>query len=335
MVPTSPAAATGTGDPDNPCAVEPSSVACTDWVEENGPVNDPADPLCVHRGDYVPCASPWEIRGRTGWWVGDVTLGRHGWGQLRRDGQAWAVDEPLPSGPTHGCWAWLRERTGGDTGVDSPGSDPDRDGGWYMLLCLGEHSYGDDYDFHRLPGFHDELQAWRRMGSGPSGDPVQAALNAHAALNIGDPVVVTSPPESGSVPLGMPVWLAVSQDESTWGRLYGTGCDGPLCVEIEAYVDRVEWRLGDGVVRVCGREHNVLWRPDLDYLDPVGVCHYYYGAPSRDLDGGRYQVEVIAHWHTHWSAPSLGRSSGSTPLEHSYQTSTSVRVDEIQVLVRR
>jgi hypothetical protein len=336
VLPAPPAAAAGVGDPDHDCSVDPTHADCEEWIAEHGPIDDPSDPVCLHHGDYVPCRSPWPIGDKLGWWVGDVVVGRHGWSFVYRDGDAYRIDDPEHgTDAMHGCWAWLNERTGGETGIDSPGGDPDRDGGWYRLLCLGEQQYSDDLDRLDMPGFHHELQAWRRMSPGPAGDPVQAALNAHASLNIGDPVVVTSPPESGSVPLGMPVWLAVAEDESTWGRLYGSGCDGPLCVEIEAYVDRVEWRLGDGEVRECGREHNVPWRPDLDYLDPAGVCHYYYGAPSRDFDGGRYQVEVIAHWHTHWSAPSLGLSSGSTPLEHSYETTTSVRVDEIQVLVRR
>jgi hypothetical protein len=87
-------------------------------------------------------------------------------------------------------------------------------------------------------------------------------------------------------------------------------------------------------VRICDRDRNQPWEPGRDFLDPAGVCHYYYDAPSRDQDGGHYQVEVIAHWHTHWRAPSLGLSS-DTPLEHSYQSTTTVRVDEIQVLVGR
>lgn len=134
--------------------------------------------------------------------------------------------------------------------------------------------------------------------------------------------------------MGMPVWLAVDEgDPSRWGRLSGTGCDGSLCVTIEAWVDELEWRLGDGQVLRCDRSQNVIWRLGMDYLSPGQACHHYYEAPSRDLEDERYQVEVIARWRTYWEAPSLGRDGY---LDHSLPpASTSIRVVEIQVLVSR
>jgi hypothetical protein len=250
-----------------------------------------------------------------------------------RRGDPRRIDDPAAgSDPTYGCWAWLTERTGGSTGVDSPGGNPDREGAWYYLLCLGDQVFSDSINLTELPGFHEELTAWRATSSGPAGDPVQAALNAFASLDLGEPTIVTAPPSFGSVPLGMPVWLAI--DETAMGPLSATGCDQSLCVTIETWVHTLEWQLGNGDTRTCPATSNRVWQPSLDFLDPSshGVCHYYYRTPSRHLDGGSYDIEVSAHWHTYWEAPSIGQSGG--PLQHTQPpASTTATVVEIQVLV--
>ena len=329
-----PAAAQASGDPDHTCAVAPDSVECFQWLSENPQANDPSNPVCRHLGAYVPCRSRVSFGGRFGWWVGDVRLGRFGWGYLNRHRPQRIDDSEKGRQPTRGCWGWLWQVTGGDTGVASPGDDPDVPGAWYKLMCLGDQQWSESIDDTALPGFHGELSAWRATGSRPAGDPVRAALNARAALGITAPTIVTAPPATGSVPLGMPVWLAVDEsDPSGWGRLTGSGCDGSLCVSIEAWVHELEWRLGDGTVVRCSREQNEAWRPGLNYLEPSGVCHHYYQQPSRDLPDGRYPVELVAHWRTYWQAPSLGRDGF---LDHSLPpVSTSVRVVEVQVLVTR
>jgi hypothetical protein len=326
------ASATGDGDPDHACAVDPNSAACQQWLASNPPVNDSSDPVCFHLGAYVPCQSPERFRGQTGWWVGDVVLGR-GWSYVRR-GDPSRIDDPAAgSDHTHGCWGWLAERTGGTTGVDSPGSDPDVEGAWYRLLCLGRQQYSETIDITQLPGFHEEVTAWRETSSGPVGDPVQAALNAFASLDLGTPTIVTSPPSFGSVPLGMPVWLAVDNTAAAMGPLSATGCDQSLCVTIETWVHTLEWHLGNGDSRTCPATRNRLWQPGMEFLDPAAhdACHYYYRTPSRH-QGGSYDIEVTAHWHTYWEAASIGQSGG--PLEHSQPpASTTATVVEIQVLV--
>ena len=334
-IPT-PAAAqpSGDGDPDHVCAVQPDSAACHQWLDGNPSVNDPSNPVCRHLGAYVPCLSRVRFKGYFGWWVGDVNTGRHGWKHVYR-GDPERIDDPDKGMDLAiGCWAWQKEATGGDTGVASPGDDPEVPGAWYLLLCLGRDKWSESIDDTDLPGFHQELAAWRATGSGPVGDPVRAALNARAALGITAPTVVMAPPSTGSVPLGMPVWLAVDESDSAgWGRLSGSGCDGSLCVSIEAWVHELEWRMGDGAVVRCGRSQNVAWEPGMSYLEPSGVCHHYYQHPSRDLPDGRYPVEVVAHWRTYWRAPSLGRDGF---LDHTEPpVSTSVRVVEVQVLVTR
>jgi hypothetical protein len=338
VVPASPAIASGTGDPDHPCTVAPTSAACTTWMEEHGPVNDATSPVCTHHGAYVPCRSQRAIQQRVGWWVGDVVVGRHGWSFVLRNGEAYRIDDPAHGGdPLYGCWAWLDQRTGGDSGAASPGGNPDSPGAWYQIACLGTETYRDDLIWESLPGFHDEIRAWRSTGPVPTGDPVRAAHNAHATLTITDPVPATAPPSAtGSVPLGMPVWLAIDDTAPNgWGHLHANGCDGPVCVEIETYVHRIEWHLGDGTVRTCPRDRNRVWHAGLDFLQPADACHHVYAAPSRDLDGGHYEIDIIAHWHTHWRAPSLGLSSGDNPLTHTYHATATIRVDEIQVLIRR
>ena len=336
LMPVPAAAQSGGGDPDHYCAVAPESVECLQWLSENRQANDPSNAVCRHLGAYVPCISRVRFDGYFGWWVGDVGPGQHGWKYLYR-GDPERIDDPDQQKgrqSTIGCWGWQMEATGGDTSIASPGDDPEVPGAWYKLMCLGDDEWSESIDDTGLVGFHGELTAWRATGSRPAGDPVRAALNARAALGITSPTIVTAPPSTGSVPLGMPVWLAVdTSDPAGWGRLTGSGCDGSLCVSIEAWVRELEWRMGDGTVVRCSREQNVAWRPGLSYLEPAGVCHHYFEHPSRDLAGGRYPVEVVAHWRTYWQAPSLGRDGF---LDHSLPpVSTSVRVVEVQVLVTR
>ena len=332
LVPAPALAQTSGGDPDHPCAVAPDTVHCKDWLADNRAVDDPSDPVCLHLGAFVPCRSPLRFGEHRGWWVGDVSPGHFGWSYLHR-GDPERIDGNENKDLTVGCWGWQSRRTGEGTDTPSPGSDPDEPGAWYMLLCLGERQWSTGIDLTRLPGYYREVEAWRRTGA-PAGDPVRAALNALATLDIAEPTIVTAPPSSGSVPLGMPVWLAVDDtDPNGWGPLTATGCDGSLCVNIRTWLHELEWQLGDGQTLVCSRDQNVRWQPGMNYLEPAGVCHHYYHHPSRDLAHGRYPVEVVAHWRTTWSAPTLGESG---VLEHTRPpVATSVRVVEVQVLVTR
>lgn len=339
LLPAVPAAAAGNGDPDHWCVANPSHARCLDWIDEHGPVDDPGEPVCTHAGAYVPCRSPIDpFDEGPGWWIGDLVVGVHDWARVYRD-NARRIDDPDAGGegPSYGCWGWLQERTGGDTGLDSPSEDPDQPGAWYRALCLGPDPWDENNppEWITLPGFYGEVGGWRPTGSGPSGDPIQAALNARADLDLTAPTAVTAPPESGAVPLGMPVWLAVAEDESGWGPLTGSGCDGSLCVTIETRVHSVQWQLGNGDTRQCARSQNRVWQLGMDFLDPVGegACHYYYDTPSRELADGHYDVEVTATWHTYWEAEALGLSGG--PLEHTETSSTTVQVQEVQVLTGR
>lgn len=323
MLVGSPAAA-DVWDPDDPCEVDSTAVGCEDHP---GSGEGGGDPVCIHLGVEVPCIHPSGL----GWWTGDVRLGS-GWSYVVIDGDFHGVDEPLQTGDTRGCWARLDRRTGGDTGIDSPGDDPLVEGGWYFLACLGGQTWPVD-DLLDLHGALGEIQAWRAISESPAASPEVLALQARAELSITSPTVRISPPETGSLLLGMPVWLAIEEDGPGWGPLSNTVCDGPLCVSITAEVTSVEWRMGDGHTEVCTREQNMPWQRGVhDPLRPGDYCTYYYSSPSRHLDGGRYRIEVVAHWETYWEAPSLGLLSQG-PLTHIQEATATVRVNEAQVLV--
>lgn len=311
-----PPPAAAAGQEPNPCKVDMRSVECWRWLEQNAPdERDDGPSVCAHHSEIpestrrnfasmgvalgerrVPCSHP-----RVGWWLG----GEFGcWART-------SADPALPPGPP-------QPPPGTSLGPLqlAYNAEPNEGGAWYELSCLTMGMWGP---------------VWLNTPPGADLDPEALALRARAELPIQEPLAQVSPPESGSVPLGMPVWLAVDESPRMWGPLSNQACDGPLCVSITARVARAEWRMGDGSSPVvCDRGQNVVWRPGLEFLQPGSACHHFYTSPSRDLDNSRYEVTVIAHWVTFWTG---GGQSGV--LDSTQETTVSFRVDEIEVLVRQ
>jgi hypothetical protein len=202
--------------------------------------------------------------------------------------------------PLEGCYA---QPSGAPWAGNPPPDDvdPDSDGYWAELSCFGEVPPA-------MPPQSSAAAVW--LPGAPAGpDPEELARRALASITLRQPEFTINPPTSGSVPLGMPVWLAIEESSATWGPISSPEvCDQGLCVTVTAVAETVQWQLGDGSTVQCGRGQNTPWRPGLNFLQPGDACHHVYQQPSRDEQGGSYTATATVTWRADWEG---GGQSGA------------------------
>ncbi|MGH3680354.1 MAG: hypothetical protein ACRDT2_08905 [Natronosporangium sp.] len=273
----------GPFDPDDPCTADPTTVECRQ-TETTQPPEDPDEGggrWCGrHNGVRVPCNDP-----RLGFWVGtpNVIYGYYTGG-------------PDVSLALVGCWARRPQFPGPrpqpqDSAFPIRGEDTGGPGRWFVLSCLGPDGV--------WPGGVAEGVAavWLFTADLDAGaDPEGIARRALAQVGLRAPRLVLAPPASGSVPVGMPVWLAVSETDAAWGPISsGPVCEQGLCVEVTATAERVEWHLGDGSLVSCARGQNTAWQPGMNFLAPGEACHHFYPQP------GGYEATATVTWLAEWA----------------------------------
>jgi hypothetical protein len=301
------------------CEADPTAAQCQD--DQPPPAEDDPPPgggqACFFGDAAVPCNTAY------GSWVGDAI-----------DGDWYGINGDVWPALLVGCWATVTAADR-DPPTSYPGDAPV--GAWYTLSCLGP---GGSWP---TPGVTQFGLAWTPTADAAP-DPEELARRALAQIGLVAPGFALSPPTTGTVPLGMPVWLAVPEDEASWGPVSsGPVCDQGLCVEVTATVERVRWQMGDGTEVVCTRGQNVAWRPGRDFLNPgaAGACHHFYEQPSRTQPDGRYRVTATTTWRAQWSG---GGQSGvfddvvdacGPGGDALCQSAAQVAVEELQVLGTR
>lgn len=199
---------------------------------------------------------------------------------------------------------------------------------------------GQYYQVHCIYGFignamlFDALlrHEWVEFADVPTVSPLELAQRAVASVGLDGVEFRLAPPETGAGLVGLPVWLGVARpgvDNTVWGPTSDLECDGGLCVQITAWVTKVEWDMGDGTVFTCPAGTHKVWQPGMDFLAPTG-CHHIYHQSSRDLPGGRYPITATSTWFVEWETTSGGGQESD--LETTRDSETSLQVDEIQVL---
>jgi len=216
-----------------------------------------------------------------------------------------------------------------DDAVYLEGTEPGGDGYLYRVRCFFEHYnvpygwLGEEVFYYVLPSPPDGYEGT----PDPTADLVVQAFNE---LGLRGPEIGTAPPETGAALVGMPVWLWTEITEQTWGEPEASASAGGVTVTARAQARRIDWHMGDGhdpVTCDAGRP----WQPGDDPRDPP--CGYTYTRPSRHLPGGRYEITGVTTWDVTWSVsggPSDGRG-GTVTLTP--QSRTTLRVNEVQVLV--
>lgn len=275
---------------------------------------------CSFRGFEVNCYEP-----GFGSWVGSPTLRIHPASPVRA----------LPAAPPlEGCYAqpstspWAGQPPPDDVDLGSEGS-------WVQLSCFGEVP-------PVMPPASWAAAVW--LPGAPAGpDPEELARRALASIALLPPQFTLNPPATGSVPLGMPVWLAVQETAASWGPIdSGEVCDQGLCVTVTAVAEQVQWRMGDGSETVvCSRGQNMRWRAGMNFLRPGGACHHFYAAPSRGQPGGSYTATATVTWRAEWEGG--GQSGVFTEITdvcgasrgEPCSATVDITVEEIQVVGER
>lgn len=275
---------------------------------------------CTWMGVSVSCYEP-----GYGTWVGTPS-------PLRT-----APGSPVLSVPTapplEGCYA---QPSGAPWGGQPPPEDvdPDAEGYWAQLSCFGEAPV--------MPPPSWASAVW--LAGAPAGpDPEELARRAVASITLLPPQVTLNPPTSGSVPLGMPVWLALEETAASWGPTSsGPVCDQGLCVTVTAVAEQVTWSLGDGSDPLtCTRGQNRPWRPGMSFLNPGNACHHFYPQPSRTHPGGSFTATATLTWRAEWEGG--GQSGTFTDITDVCGASSTdpcvstvdITVEEIQVVGAR
>jgi hypothetical protein len=158
-------------------------------------------------------------------------------------------------------------------------------------------------------------------------------VEAVNALAMRGPEIGTAPPVGGSALVNLPVWLWTEVGGRVWPQgapLHEFAAAAGQRVDAYAEPLRIEWDMGDGRPPVTCLGPGTTWEPGLNLLDP-DECHYVYRRASRQQPDGRYPIIAITTWRVWWEIN--GGFDGE--LELQVGSTTSYRVDEIQVLTGR
>jgi len=100
-----------------------------------------------------------------------------------------------------------------------------------------------------------------------------------------------------------------------------------LTVTATGRAARITWNMGDGTTVTCSNP-GTAYKPS--YADSASPnCGYVYKKSSRYQSGGRYTITATTRWNVTWSG---GGRSGTVTVDRT--TTTSVRIDELQVVVQ-
>lgn len=305
--------------PSTGCEADPTAAECQDDGDPPGAGDSSpgSGRTCSFNGIEVPCETSY------GAWIGDAIDGD--WHGI--NGDSWPA-------LLVGCWATV---TSADREPPTTYPGDETAGAWYTLSCLGP---GGTWP---TPGPVEFGLAWTADSADAGPDPEELARRALASITLVPPQVKLNPPATGSVPLGMPVWLAVQETGAGWGPIdSGPVCDQGLCVTVTAVAEHVDWELGDGASVSCGRGQNTAWRPGMEFLSPPeDACHHFYQQVSRDEPGGSYRASAMVTWRAEWEGG--GQSGVFEDLtdvcgaggDEPCTATVSITVEEIQVVSAR
>ncbi|MGW1562793.1 ATP/GTP-binding protein [Streptomyces sp. NPDC002144] len=137
----------------------------------------------------------------------------------------------------------------------------------------------------------------------PQVDPRVLAQRAVDSMTLLGPDININPKPGGKGLVGMPVWMAVNQSQTTWGPNTATATAGGVTVTATAKVAKVVWSMGDGSSVTCTT-------PGTVYQKSYGLkkspdCGYVYTQPSTDTSGGTYKVTATSTWVINWNGDGI------------------------------
>lgn len=130
-------------------------------------------------------------------------------------------------------------------------------------------------------------------------NPQELAQQAVDSMTLLGPDININPKPGGKGLVGMPVWMAVDQSQTTWGPNTASASAGGVTVTATAKVAKVVWSMGDGSSVTCTT-------PGTVYQKSYGLkkspdCGHMYTQPSTDTSGGTYKVTATSTWVINWN----------------------------------
>ncbi|MFE4411306.1 ATP/GTP-binding protein [Streptomyces sp. NPDC056821] len=172
---------------------------------------------------------------------------------------------------------------------------------------------------------------WIPNGAGapaaPAIDPEVLARRAVDSMRLDGPDIV-SPRAAGRYTVGVPMWLWVRQNPTTYGPASVTASAGAVTVTATARVTGIRWDMGDGTTVTCTG-------PGTPYHADAGMtdspdCGHRYTRASLGEPGERYLLTATSTWSVTWHVTGGGADEGEfTETRHS---TVGVHVGEVQVL---
>lgn len=222
---------------------------------------------------------------------------------------------------TQDGWGYFNESDGCYYIVESP-PPPADDPAWEG------HAPGDGNVYRqRCQGSLMGFLVWRATpppGQPGTITPEELAARAIRALPMGKPQIGIAPRSNGAGLVGLPVWMWVEENPTSWGPVERTASVPGLAVTAKAVVTRAHWSMGDGGSKVCTS-------PGKPYKPSYGMatspnCGYRYAKPSTP---GNHTVTVTTTWSINWSVVG-GGATGTASVTR--QATTTVRIEELQVV---
>ncbi len=168
---------------------------------------------------------------------------------------------------------------------------------------------------------------WAAQAPAAEVDPAQLAQEALDKMTLLGPDININPRPGGKGLVGMPVWMAVDQSQTTWGPNTASASASGVTVTATAKVSKIVWNLGDGANVTCTG-------PGTAYKKAFGLkkspdCGHTYMQPSSDEPGGTYKVTATSTWVVDWQVSGGGESGQLTEVRDS---SVAVAIVESQAV---
>jgi len=191
-----------------------------------------------------------------------------------------------------------------------------RQGRWFTVTCKTPDSPEYTYDLRYIP-----------LRSPSVTQALDLLEEARRQLQLPEPEINMSPPDSADSVVGVPVFLWVPGD--AWQPEEATAEIPGVVLTVKAEPQRVVWSMGDGGQVEC-RGPGEPWDPSLPEEAQPSSCRYTYRSTSIGQPGERFPVTATVYWKASWTVD--GAPGGGDLGEIARSSTTSVRVAQIQTV---